>query len=675
MAGDAEWTGRSGLGWVLSQVEPGAPTGGGSPQEPKRARVGIGADLYSGAAGVLFGCAEARLGGRADADDLALLMQDRLVAAPADPHTATAAAEGEQAGLYIGVAGQLVGLRTWARVAEDPAAAAAADRRCARAWQWTGDRGDHGIISGDAGILLALLHATTDTALAAKIGDRLLAAAVPAGAGLDWTARAGVPFLVPNFSHGGAGIAYALAAAAGPCGRSDFLTAAAAGATRVAELGDHPTGWVPPTPGPNRTGRPRSPTAGAMGPPAPSGCSCSSTASKPARAGQRWWTAASPPSAQVGSTCPPPPRLAGRSRPAPHGAAHPLRGLDHPGQGLMDKRADLREPLASPVVQVRAERIDPPAGPHPARPHSRHNNHARCVASGTSTGEDHVTAMDEVAAFEAERPRLVRMAGRLLRDPVEAEDIVQQAWLRLQRTDQDIVNLPGWLTTVTTRLCLDRLRAKVPVPEEPFEVAGQVGDPADQVALADTVGVALQIVLDRLAPAERVAFVLHDSFGFEFAIIAAMLETTPGAARKLASRARAKVAQPAAEDALADWEVVDAFLSAARGGDVDRLLVLLAPDVVVTGDAAAVALGTPERIAGRRDVADFFNGAAKAAGPVFVGDRPGAAWLHHGQTKVAFDFTVVGGTITRVEFRADPGVLARVRRRRGSEQVDRGARD
>ena len=133
------------------------------------------------------------------------------------------------------------------------------------------------------------------------------------------------------------------------------------------------------------------------------------------------------------------------------------------------------------------------------------------------------------------------------------------------------------------------------------------------MALADTVGVALQVVLDRLTPAERVAFVLHDSFGFDFATIAAMLDTTPAAARKLASRARAKVAQPAPEDALADWEVVDAFLAAARGGDLDRLLDLLAPDVVVTGDAAAVAMGTPERIAGRQDVAAFFDGAAKAA--------------------------------------------------------------
>jgi RNA polymerase sigma factor (sigma-70 family) len=215
------------------------------------------------------------------------------------------------------------------------------------------------------------------------------------------------------------------------------------------------------------------------------------------------------------------------------------------------------------------------------------------------------------AAFEAERPRLVRLAGRILSDDAEAEDIVQLAWLRLQGTDQQVVDLPAWLTTVTTRLCLDRLRAKVPVPsEQEAEVEAVGSDPADEVALADTVGLALQVVLDRLTPAERVAFVLHDSFGFDFPAIATLLETTPAAARKLASRARAKVGQPAPEDALADWEVVDAFLAAARAGEFARLLELLAPDAVVTGDALAVAAGTPERIAGRQAVAAFFDGAA-----------------------------------------------------------------
>jgi len=296
---------------------------------------------------------------------------------------------------------------------------------------------------------------------------------------------------------------------------------------------------------------------------------------------------------------------------------------------------------------------------------------------GDAGGEDDVTTRDETAAFEADRPRLVRLAGRLLHDDVEAEDIVQQAWLRLQGTEQTIANLTGWLTTVTTRLCLDRLRAKVPMPEEweDVDVARHVGDPADEVALADTVGVALRVVLDRLTPGERVAFVLHDSFGFDFASIAPMLDTTPAAARKLASRARAKVAQPAPEGALADWEVVDAFLAAARGGDFGRLLGLLAPDVVVTGDAAAVAMGTPERIAGREDVAHFFHGAAKAALPAFVERRPGAAWLQRGEARVAFDFTVFGGVVTRIEFRAAPPVLAAVRSRKGKEPVHPGAHD
>jgi ketosteroid isomerase-like protein len=113
--------------------------------------------------------------------------------------------------------------------------------------------------------------------------------------------------------------------------------------------------------------------------------------------------------------------------------------------------------------------------------------------------------------------------------------------------------------------------------------------------------------------------------------------------------------------------VVDAFLAAARGGDLSRLLALLAPDVVVAGDAAAVALGTPDRITGRRDVAHFFDGAAKAALPVFVDGRPGAAWVHHAEAKVVFDFTVAGGAVTRIEFRADPALLARVRRRKADE--------
>ena len=267
--------------------------------------------------------------------------------------------------------------------------------------------------------------------------------------------------------------------------------------------------------------------------------------------------------------------------------------------------------------------------------------------------------------FEAERPRLQRIATRILDDADAAQDVVQQAWLRLHAGNEPIENLPGWLTTVTSRLCLDRLRARTPVPTESIEVDATAPDPADEVVLADTVGIALQVVLDRLTPAERVAFVLHDSFGVDFELIASMLDTTPIAARKLASRARAKVRPPAPVETLADWEIVDAFIAAAREGDFTRLLELLAPDAVVSADAAAIALGTPTRLEGRDEVASFFNGAAKTAFAVFVEDRPGAAWIHRGEVRVAFDFTVEAGRVSRLQFRAADDVLAGVRRRAG----------
>jgi RNA polymerase sigma factor (sigma-70 family) len=279
-----------------------------------------------------------------------------------------------------------------------------------------------------------------------------------------------------------------------------------------------------------------------------------------------------------------------------------------------------------------------------------------------------VKTVDQTDVFEAERPRLLRIASRVLGDHAEAEDAVQQAWLRLNRTDAEIESLPAWLTTVTTRLCLDRLRSRTPIPVDEVDPAETAADPADDVALADTVGLALHVVLDRLSPRERVAFVLHDSFGFEFPTIAAVLDTTPAAARKLASRARAKVTQPHSEDRLADWEVVDAFMAAAKNGDFDRLLRLLAPDAAVTADDAATLVGTPRQLQGRNEVATFFNGSARAALPVFVGDRPGAAWFHLGAAKVVFDFTVDDGLVRAITFRAAPDVLLQVVRR------DRGRR-
>lgn len=271
--------------------------------------------------------------------------------------------------------------------------------------------------------------------------------------------------------------------------------------------------------------------------------------------------------------------------------------------------------------------------------------------------------MDPTEAFEAERPRLLSIASRVLGDAVEAEDVVQQAWLRLHGAATDVDNLPGWLTTVTTRLCLDRLRLRVPVPTDEIVDAATYPDPADEVALAQSVGIALQVVLERLTPSERIAFVLHDSFAFEFTTIAAVLDTTPAAARKLASRARAKVQQPAREDRLAEWEVVDSFMAAAREGDFDRLLALLAPGAGVTADAAAIAAGTPAAITGHREVATFFNGSAQSALPVLVGDRPGAAWFLRGEAKVLFDFTIADGLVQGIVFRSDPAVLHEVERR------------
>lgn len=276
--------------------------------------------------------------------------------------------------------------------------------------------------------------------------------------------------------------------------------------------------------------------------------------------------------------------------------------------------------------------------------------------------------MQQVQVFEAERARLVRIAARVLADSVEAEDVVQQAWLRLHGASATIDNVPAWLTTVTVRLCLDRLRLRKPVLLAEVEAPDTASDPAEQVQLAHAVGVALQVVLDRLTPRERVAFILHDSFGFEFPAIAAALETTPAAARKLASRARGKVREPAQEDQPADWEVVDAFLAAAREGDFARLLHLLAPGAVVTADEAALLAGTPGRIDGRHEVAAFFNGAAAAALPVFIDDRPAAAWFHRGEPRVAFDFVVVEGVVSRIDFRADPTLLSAVVQRRGGRR-------
>lgn len=267
--------------------------------------------------------------------------------------------------------------------------------------------------------------------------------------------------------------------------------------------------------------------------------------------------------------------------------------------------------------------------------------------------------------FELERPRLSSIAARILGSNAEAEDIVQEAWLRLARTD-DVVDLPAWLTTVVTRLCLDRLRHRRTRTraEEATPVCVSPADPEDDVVLAERVSGALQVVLDTLAPAERAAFVLHDVFGHPFEQIGEVLGRSSTAVRQLASRGRRKVQgipEPAAEQ-IARTEsrrVVDAFITAARGGELATLLTLLAPDVVMRPDAAALEMGTASLYDGPDAVAERFNGSRGAA-PVALDGDPGAAWIMDRTVKVAFAFHVEGGLVREIELIADPEVLATI---------------
>ena len=215
-------------------------------------------------------------------------------------------------------------------------------------------------------------------------------------------------------------------------------------------------------------------------------------------------------------------------------------------------------------------------------------------------------------AFEAERPRLWSVAHRMLGSGPDADDAVQEAWLRLQRTD-GIDNLGGWLTTVVSRVCLDMLRSRSSRREDDLArvedaplADDAAGHPALEAELADAVGSALLVVLQSLGPAERLAFVLHDTFGVGFDDIAVIIGRSPAATRQLASRARRRVRGQQPADQGAERAVVDAFLAASRSGDFERLLTLLDPDAVVRADAAAVQMGSEalvtRRTLGRGDL-------------------------------------------------------------------------
>jgi RNA polymerase sigma factor (sigma-70 family) len=268
------------------------------------------------------------------------------------------------------------------------------------------------------------------------------------------------------------------------------------------------------------------------------------------------------------------------------------------------------------------------------------------------------------ARFEETRPHLRRVAYRMLGSPTEAEDAVQEAWLRLGRADAAAVdNLGGWLTTVVARVCLDLLRSRKSRREEPLEAVGPAAargegsGPEHDAILADSMGLALLVVLETLAPAERVAFVLHDMFDLPFDRIAPIVGRTPTAARQLASRARRRVqgsaAAPAA-DRTRQRAIVDAFLAASRGGDFAALLTMLDPDVVLRADPATVQMGAAAEVRGARAVAETLSGRARAAEPALVGGAVGLVWAPGGRPRVAFGFTFTGGKVGAVDLIADP---------------------
>jgi RNA polymerase sigma factor (sigma-70 family) len=296
--------------------------------------------------------------------------------------------------------------------------------------------------------------------------------------------------------------------------------------------------------------------------------------------------------------------------------------------------------------------------------------------------EEDVTVAEWVAdEFEESRPRLRAIAYRMLGSTAEADDAVQEAWLRLSRTGpESIDNLGGWLTTVVSRVCLDMLRSRreepagvslpEPVPGEDAVDGG--GDPERDLLVADSIGPALMLVLDSLDPDERLAFVLHDLFGVPFAEIAAIIGRSPDATRQLASRARRRLrGAPVAggvltstEDLARQRQLVDAFLAASREGDFDALLSILDSEVVLRADPVAVrsaaarqSYGAPplkEVLRGGEQVARTFLGRAAAAQPAMVDGSPGATWAPGGNPRGVFVFTCRGGKIVDLEIIVDP---------------------
>ena len=273
--------------------------------------------------------------------------------------------------------------------------------------------------------------------------------------------------------------------------------------------------------------------------------------------------------------------------------------------------------------------------------------------------------------FQANRAHLQAVAYRMLGSKAEAEDAVQEAWLRLTRSSTDeIGNLGGWLTTVVSRICLDMLRARKSRREEAIDahlpeaaaISDENADPERDMRLADSVGLALLVVLEKLAPAERVAFVLHDMFDLSFEEIAPIVERSPQATRQLASRARRRVQGRAAapEPVLSGQRsVIEAFLTAARSGDLPGLLAVLAPDVVFRADVAAARLGSQPEILGAAAVAKAYVGRAQQARAALVDGQVGVLVAPRGHLLLVLNVRVEGGRIVTIDAVADSDRLQR----------------
>ena len=277
--------------------------------------------------------------------------------------------------------------------------------------------------------------------------------------------------------------------------------------------------------------------------------------------------------------------------------------------------------------------------------------------------------------FEENRRHLLALAYRMLGSLSEADDAVQESWLRLSRTDTgEVENLRAWLTTVVGRVCLDVLRSRRSRREDPWDthlpdpiVGPEVGsDPEQQALLADSVGLALLVVLETLAPAERLAFVLHDMFAVPFDEVASIVGRSPAAAKQLASRARRRVqgAAPVSDaDLPSQREVVDAFLAAARGGSFDALLAVLDPDVVLRADSGAMPDGASKIVRGARGVAGqalAFRRFARFARPALVNGAMGVVTVQDGEPVAVMGLTIRRGKIVEMDILADPVRLRRL---------------